>query len=443
MRKLFYILLTFSLVSCAIDKDYFGESTEALVTKFDIEDQISVKVKPYVDNDDEGLIEVTMPSTAKLNELTVRTFTLSHLASTPTNILEITDFSSEILFTVYAENALYKKNWKIKVIREGDGDEPEDPDNPTVPTPQLPFSNMKVWTKMLNKNGAEIFIQKVNDFGYTVGDGTRQVWSTTAEANAYSLSGINYFTSHPKPSVSSADYARLETVESTTAAVFAKSGVVAGALFTGKFIFNPKWGLASTSAPRKMLDFGTPFNGKPKQAKLKYRYTPGKEMKDGLLAVIPSTDPVRATVDSCEVYFILHNRSEATWKRVGAAWLRDSKVVGSATDASSFVEVTLDFVYGKPSDDILAKKPFMKIGGTRGELIFYTFKSEAGESVPSDTPVSEVFADDPTNTDVTHITVMFSSSAYGDKFWAATNGTVAAGELRGSTLDVKDVELVY
>lgn len=443
MKQLYIILIAFlsiNFTSC-VDKDYFGEFTDAAVTKFEIENQISSKIRPLVDLKDVGLIDVVMPRGTDLKNLSVRAFQYSPLAKVSLGILEVKDFSSEVIFEITAEDALYKKQWKITVTTEPEPD-------PEVPGegPQIDFANMTTWTKMLKQDGTDIFITKISQYGYTPGDGSRNVWSTTAEANSFSLSGINYFTTRPMPNPTSSEYARMETVESATAAIFAKSGVVAGALFTGHFYFDVKWGLPATSAPRKMLDFGVPFTGKPKQIKFKYRYTPGATMKDGLLQAITTENAAgRATKDSCEVYVILHNRSTGgDWVRVGAAWLRDAKVVGDYTDNNTFVETAIDFVYGKPSAQLLSEKPYYNIGGVRGELIFYTFSNVGGIMTPSTNPVQEVYADDPENTPVTHITVMFSSSAYGDKFWAASNGMVAdETKLRGSTLDVKGFELVY
>ncbi|MFA7081440.1 MAG: PCMD domain-containing protein [Bacteroidales bacterium] len=71
----------------------------------------------------------------------------------------------------------------------------------------------------------------------------------------------------------------------------------------------------------------------------------------------------------------------------------------------------------------------MKIGGKRGEVIFYKFKPN-GQTYDI-TQAEEAYA--PTNSSVDNIIVLMSSSAYGDKFWGAP----------GSRLDIKDIEFVY
>ncbi len=437
MKKYLYVaILLFSSVAC-VEKDYFGELQEADVLTFEIDKQISCVIKPYVDYKDTGLVSVLMPAGTDLSDLKVNYITFSVLAHPSKDITAVTDFTEPVVLSVIAEDNFIQKVWKIEVACE----DPEDPENPTERQQQLEFASMTTWTNALDNNGSIIKLSS-GELAYSPGDGTGvSPWSTTAEANAFSLSQINFFTTQPKPGYSNAQYARMETLEVDVP--YMKNlgtAVVAGALFTGKFQFEVKYGMPNNGGPypRKMLDFGTSFRSKPKSVTFKMRYAPGVNMKDGELnLIVPSATETRATKDSCDIYFILQNRNGGDYIRVGAAWLRTSETIGNINDdAGGFVEQTLEFVYGKPSAEQLRAKPYMKLGGTRGELTFYQFPLTA-----TSVPVEERFAMDPDNTDVTHLIVMFSSSAYGDKFWAASN---PAGSLtKGSTLDIKEVVFNY
>lgn len=441
IRNIFIVMLL-SLVSSCVEKDYFGESTEANILTFEIDKQMSCVIKPYVDWQDTGLVSVVMPANANLSNLKVNYVTFSQLAYPSSDILKLTNFSDTVLIDVTAENTLIKKAWRIVVKHEKQPVDPEDPDN--KPKEQLEFSSMTQWTNAVDKNGKNIKLGS-GEFAYTPGSGTAFTpWATTAEANALTVSKINFFTTQPYPNYSQAQYARMETLEVDVAYLKnLKSAIVAGALFTGKFIFELKYGIpdaTGTSYPRKMLDFGVPFRSKPKSVTFKMRYAPGQNMKDGaLVPIVPSASETRATKDSCDIYFILQNRDgdKQAPVRVAAAWLRTSDLIGNINDDNNgFVEKTVEFVYGRPSAEQLNEKPYLKIGGVRGELSFYSFPLTT-----TSVPMVESYATEPENIDVTNIIVMFSSSAYGDKFWAASNP--AGSPTRGSTLDIKDMVFNY
>ncbi|HBN05652.1 MAG TPA: hypothetical protein DD434_07660, partial [Bacteroidales bacterium] len=111
------------------------------------------------------------------------------------------------------------------------------------------------------------------------------------------------------------------------------------------------------------------------------------------------------------------------------AWLRTGDSIGSFENESGFVEITLPFIYGQPSAQMLLEKPYMKIGGARGELVFYRFVQN-GTGFDK-IQMSEEYA--PPTANVDNIIVVLSSSAYGDMFWGAP----------GSRLDIKDIEFIY
>ena len=165
-------------------------------------------------------------------------------------------------------------------------------------------------------------------------------------------------------------------------------------------------------------------------------------MRDGKgQPITASNADGRPTKDSCDIYAILQNRklkqSENQFVRVAIASYRTSETIGDMADNNGgFVEMTIPFTYGQPTPAEIAAKPYMKIGGSRGELTFNRF-TKNGDNMTIE-PVTEVYATDPENTEVDYIAVLFSSSAYGDSFWGAVNA-----DGTGSTLDIKDFELVY
>lgn len=437
------ILLCFS--SC-IDYDYFGLDTTAEIINFDIQGQVYNRVSSEGGPDGGGKIEIGMPTTYDLSNLRVSRVNNTQLSFFDVDPFEVTDFSSRVVFTLTAEDTTVKKKWVVIV---------DFSDTPS----QIAYSSMTEWTQARNFDG-NIITYKDNNKNtwdaYFPGSGDESTpWSSTAEANAYSLSYIKTMTVNPYPSWDRPSFARLETIHikgGTAATVGAQ--VVTGALFTGNFIFNFSYmsPVTGTKKPRKMVDIGVPFYRKPTAARLKMRYLPGLEMMDGDADPITSPgEENKPLVDSCDIYFILHNREEmpGTYIRVGAAHLRAGGIIGDmSNDNSGFVEVTIPFVYGQPDAATLSEKPYLKPGGTRGELTFYQFAyNEKGKYLPGADPVDEIYASD-TGLRPDHISVMFSSSAYGDEFWGAVNGALHQTgkpdpDPRGSTLDVKDIELLY
>ncbi|MDR0715020.1 MAG: PCMD domain-containing protein, partial [Bacteroidales bacterium] len=409
---------------------YFGLSDEANILSFDIEGQISNTIVRG-ERDAVGEVNITVPSLYNRETLKVTGAVCTQLARFTADPFALTDFSQPVELTLIAEDTTVRKKWRITVTPF------------TAPT-QLPFSNMKKWTVAKDNDGKEITYKEdgVTKSAYFPGDGVElSPWQSSAEANAYVLSGINTMTTGPRPTASAAGYARIETVFiQSTAAKFAKAQVVTGALFTGKFLFSTSYApVIGTTEPRKMINVGVSYSGYPQAARVKLRYRPGDVMTDGTGTPITVDNangrPLR---DSCEIYVLLHRRytDDDAFVRVAAAHWRTGESAGNMEDdAAGFEEITIPFVYGEPEATVLAEKPYAKIGGQRGELTFYRFPVSKESR-----PVREIYAADPSATPVDHIIVLFSSSVYGDFFWGAVNTT---GPLRGSTLDIKDFELMY
>lgn len=432
IKHLAISILFLALCSC-VDNDYYGLSKEANILSFDIEGQLSNKIEPFVDWEDEGVVKITIPDNYDIGDLNVLAATCTPLAKFKIDPYSIKDFSSNVYFEIMAEDTVIKKRWRIEVEQ-------------SEPLKQVPFSAMDKWTIGKNVKGEEIGYKEngVSKKAYFPGNGTDlSWWVTTAEANGYELAGINTMTVNPKPTFSLPQYARLETIWVRSGqASLAQAQVVTGALFVGQFVFNKEYApIIGSNQPRKMVNIGIPFSFKPTAMRLKMRYKSGEVMRDGKGAEItPANADGRPLRDSCDIYVLLHNRksdAQGRFIRVGAGSYRTSETVGNMNDdVNGFEELIVPIVYGKPSNSVLAEKPYLKIGGTRGELTFYEYPVDRQSE-----PVIEIYADDPDDIDVDYISILFSSSAYGDNFWGAVS--TPGGVVRGSTLDVKDVELLY
>lgn len=418
MKKIIIALVLVStfLASCVDDK-YYTESKNCDILVFDISGQVSNRILAG-NPSDTGFVEIGIPTSMNYKNLIVNSFKFSPLAKPDKDALKIKDFSNEVILTITAEDDNVSKVWKVKV-------------NYADAPFQLAYSNMKSWTKAKDENGNEIKIgSTIPTYAYFPGEANMfSPWQNGARANA--LTG--FFSVNPKPNVENADYASMDTRLYGVGAMM-NAAIVTGALFTGKFIYNSSYlpGYSTEPNPRKLVNLGTPFYQKPTQVRFKMRYKAGLVMKDGRNATILENDSEgRPTKDSCEVYFLLQNRNLDANKyyRVAAAWLRTGDEIGSFETEAGFVEITLPFIYGQPDAQTLLENPYMKIGGVRGEVIFYKFKAN-GQTYDI-TQAEEAYA--PTNSTVDNIIVLMSSSAYGDKFWGAP----------GSRLDIKDIEFVY
>lgn len=425
------LLLSSAVLAGCLDYGYFGLSNEANILAFELEGQQSNVIEQNGDWNEEGRITITVPDLYDLAALKVSKATCTQLARFNIDPYILTDFSQPVELRLTAEDTTIRKRWIITVLHDKASD-------------QLPFAKMNQWTPAIDSKGQPISYKEgeLSKSAYFPGNGTAlSPWQSPAEANAFSLSGINTLTTTPRPAATTAEYARIETIwVKSTQTEKAHAQIVTGALFTGKFFFSMTYApLIGTGEPRKMLQMGVPFYARPQAAVFQMRFQPGDVMRDGTgTPITASNADGRPLKDSCEVYILLHNRQTAdTYIRVASAQLRVGEPVGDMNnDASGFVEITIPFTYGRPDVATLAAKPYMKIGGCRGELTFYKFPVDKESQ-----PVTEIYAENPDAVAVDHISILFSSSTYGDFFWGAVNE--AGGKFRGSTLDIKDFRLTY
>lgn len=153
----------------------------------------------------------------------------------------------------------------------------------------------------------------------------------------------------------------------------------AGTLFTGTF----KLDLAN---PLNSAKFGIAFTSRPKSFTVSYKYAPGTPYKNGAGQILNK-------LDSCDIYLLLENRSGQVVKRAATAWFRSGETV------NEFSKITIPLVYG----------------------------TLPGGSPSYQLPENGLFA--AANEAITHISVIFSSSAAGAKYEGGVNSTLVVDNL--------------
>lgn len=413
------IFLAIFSVSC-IDETYFGESTQANIITFTIEGEMSNKIEPLIDWRDVGTVDIVVPASFDLAKLKVTNVVCSQLAHFTTNPDTLTNFTKPVELTVVAEKKGVQKKWIITVVKK------------EIEKTQIAFSSFTRWTPAYNPSGTPVTIKGKE--GFFPGNGKDySPWQSSIEGNAVALSGLSDFSVYPQPDATTAKYARLTTLKTTSGALMG-AGIAPGGLFTGNFVMNVAYVSGPVKAPRKMINSGVPFYSRPKGVKFDVRYKAGDQMVDGKLKPIKIGEG-KPTQDSCDIMFILQNRltNPDEWIRVATAALRVPVIGNMNNEETGFVTVELPFIYGRPTAEQLAAKPYQQIGGSQGELYNYKFTKNGSGWDISEKPVPEVYAEDPSMVEVDSFTAMFTCSAYGDLFYGAV----------GSTLDVKNVELIY
>jgi len=196
-----------------------------------------------------------------------------------------------------------------------------------------------------------------------------------------------------------------------------------GSLYTA--VFNPKGvgTLSMTSSStwpdgNELLDFGKPFNARPEFMEVKFSYE-GKG-------------------DSCDIYILLENRtgdknvnrkSSDVNKLVASAWFRSTKADNSGRENPDVVSVSepdenkmrtlrLKLQYGEP----LAGSP-IENSSTFNTMLVSSNKSAINNGLVQGS------GDEP----VTHVRVVFASSADGNHY----KGT------KGATLVIDEMKLIY
>lgn len=174
--------------------------------------------------------------------------------------------------------------------------------------------------------------------------------------------------------------AQLITRDLGSLAAITGQRMAAGSIFTGKFELD-------ISNPLNSTKFGVPFVGKPKSFTISYSYVPGTPYKNG-------TGQTLAKTDSCDIYLLLENRSGSSTKRIATGWFR------SGTTEVGFKDITVQLIYGSlPSGSPV-----------------YMYPLSGGFGSASD--------------EVTHISFIAASSAYGASFEGGVGTVLQLNNLR-------------
>lgn len=156
--------------------------------------------------------------------------------------------------------------------------------------------------------------------------------------------------------------------------------MAAGSIFTGKFILD-------IANPLNSTKFGVPFTGRPVSFTISYKYLPGTPYRNGQGQTL-------AKSDSCDIYLLLENRNNSQVKRVATGWFRDGK------QQDVFKDITINLTYGP----LPASNPV------------YMFPANGSFGAAND--------------DVTHLTLVAASSAYGAFFEGGTSSNLVINNVR-------------
>lgn len=343
--------------SACVKKDHFGPTDMKVLKSFTLEDQVGSTV---IDQQT-GEIRISVSADANMKALKLISAEVSSFATFTPAIGTQLDVTRPLEFTVRAENNTTNV-FKVIVTRQGGN-------------PQLNNSGFDGWHEVKS----QFTDNKYLDIGVDANDKT---WGTGNAGGAI----MQIYPSVREPMGNGKYAAKLITSDMSEFAGWVKKRTGAGNLFTGYFNITDLMNAAPV--------FGIPFTATPLGFRVKYKYTPGAQLYDGVGAPV-------AGLDSCDMYVLLEHRDATakTVKRLATGWFRG----GAQQD---WTTKTVDLIYGElPAD----KPAYMRPQNP----------NESWGDIKKDK--------------VTHITVVLTSSHNGDKFIGAW----------GSTLTVDDFELVY
>ncbi|MDD2577422.1 MAG: hypothetical protein PHV76_07970, partial [Bacteroidales bacterium] len=104
-------LLSTIFLSC-VDEKYYKESQECNILVFDIQGQINNRIIEG-GKSDTGIVEVSVPITLNLNDLTVLSAKYSSLAKADKDALKIKNFTNEVYLKLTAEDDEVSKVWVV------------------------------------------------------------------------------------------------------------------------------------------------------------------------------------------------------------------------------------------------------------------------------------------------------------------------------------------
>ena len=356
----FFVLI--SLGSC-ISEHHFGKYDQAKILAFAVENQVGTV---NIDHD-ALLITLLVDESSDIENLKINTIEISSFATVSPAQDDIVDFSEAVPFTVTAENG-----------------------------------STQIYTVIAKRSQAEIQLNNANfQDWFEVTSGSKKyfepgvskeetIWGT-GNPGVVTLGAPNVNPSGSAENV----FALLKTVELSLGKLLGQ-GIGAGSMFTGFFKLN-------LSNPISSAKFGVPYSARPKAFSIKYKYSPGRMVKDGKLNNLPNAK------DSCDMSIVLTDRSTEPYKQVAVAWFR------SGENITEWKTITLNFKYGVITSPASYERPkdVYILDNNKERLVPVVYGT--GNEKP------------------THISVVFASSHRGDFFEGAP----------GSELYVDDLELIY
>jgi hypothetical protein len=174
--------------------------------------------------------------------------------------------------------------------------------------------------------------------------------------------------------------ARLITRDLGPLAQLVRQRMAAGSMFTGRFVLD-------IANPINSAQFGIAFTGRPTSFTITYSYTPGAPYLNGQGETLDKQD-------QADIYLLLENRSGAEVKRIGTAWLRSGEAI------TELREVTVPVIYGSlPSDS---------------PEFWFPANGQFGSATD----------------EITHLSLVFASSAEGANFEGGVNSTLIVNSVR-------------
>ena len=261
---------------------------------------------------------------------------------------------------------------------------PQDFSKPVPYTVTAEDGSQAVYTVIVNKQSSnpQISNSNFNDWYTPSGKNYKQPGLDASTEWATGNDGVvSLSTANTTPiEIASGDLAaQMVTKDLGVLAQLTGQRMGAGTLFTGTFKLD-------ISNPLNSTKFGIAYTSRPKSFTVSYKYQAGTPYKNG-------SGQTLNKLDSCDIYLLLENRSGTSVKRSATAWFRSGEMV------NDFKKITIPLVYGT-----------LPNGSPAYQL-----------------PANGLFATE--NEAITHITIVFSSSAAGASYEGGVNSTLVVNDL--------------
>jgi len=290
MKKILYLLLAISIISCSEDKREDAELKEFEIVEISNPNLILLKTEII---DESKNVFIYIDNNLDIESFPISIFsevTISKGAKTSLNDKgELTFETNEDIFSfdIEAENG-NTSSWNVSLVHK-----------------QLQNSDFEDWYENKGLNGS--FYKEIGASSEAL------IWAT---ANMGTSTYATYGTQPLIIENNTLVQIRTDSVQSIP--------LTAATLFTGSF--NLSGAIANPTNPKKATIFGTPFAHSPKAFKIKYKYSAGKWYKQATL--INSSNIFGGFEeegipgeDQCAIYAILENREGSSVTEIAKAEL--------------------------------------------------------------------------------------------------------------------------